>query len=55
MQTLLAFESAQNRIVDARLDAAIVQDEVIGEFGETRGFLILADDGLFGEIAAGHH
>ena len=54
-QAFLAFERAQNGIVHTGLNAAIVQDRVIDEIRKAWGFLILADDGLFGEIPAGHY
>ncbi len=51
-----AFEDLDDRIVHARLDLAIVQQEIIGERVQPRPrVLVAADDGFFAHIAAGHH
>ena len=53
---LAAFESADHRIVGAHVDAAIMREEPVGHVADS--FLRLAVvhyDGLFADIAAGHH
>ena len=53
---LLAFEDAHHGIVHARVDIAVVEQERVGDAVEARGgFAIAGDDGLFAEVAAGHH
>jgi hypothetical protein len=51
----LAGDDADDGVVDASMDAAIVVDERIGDRGEALfGFGVIDDDGLFADVAAGH-
>ena len=53
---LAAFENLQHRIVHARLNGAIVQQESISKAVQARPcVLVAAHDGLFAQIPAGHY
>ena len=51
----MAGNDADNGVVNAGVDAAIVVDEGVGDAGEALlGFGVVDDDGLFADVAAGH-
>ena len=52
---LAAFEGADDGIVDAGPDVAVVEQEPVGDAVElAQGFGVGDDDGLLAEVAAGH-
>src|ERR1700685_801632 len=48
-------DDADNGIINAGVDAAVVMSEDVSDIGEALlGFVVVDDDGLFTDVAAGH-
>src|ERR1017187_9909357 len=50
------FKGAHYRVVDSRLDSAVVDEEIVGKGVKSGGyFFVAADDGFFRKVPGGHH